>query len=131
MSNYETNHIRVNNHTIGDKESEVKPFENNMFDFAHINEHLAKNPAVQKHIIPDAMVSSCSECCMETINGQPNLLGYLFRKSRGKQGCHLCPVSLASESLPARNADGNYIKNSHGKILSEADVVCMAEDGEK
>lgn len=131
MNNYETNPIRVNNHAIGDKESEVKPFENHMFDFGKINEYLAKNPAVQKHVVPDAMVSSCSECCMETINGQPNVLGYLFRKSRGKQGCHLCPVALASERLPARDAEGNYLKNSHGKILSEADMIRTAEDGEK
>lgn len=131
MANYKTKPVKAGNHVIGDKGSEIKPFENSTFNFTHINEHLAKNPAVRTHVIPDAMVSSCSECCMETINGQPNILGYLFRKSRGKQGCHLCPVSLASESLPARDADGNYIKNSHGKILSEADVVRMAEDGEK
>lgn len=131
MRNYETKHIQAGNHTIGNKESEVKPFENHTFDFAHVNEYLAKNPAVQKHVIPDAMVSNCSECCMETINGRPNLLGYLFRKSRDKQGCHLCPVLLASESLPARNADGNYIKNNHDKILSEADMIRTAEDGEK
>lgn len=131
MINYKTNPIQAGNYIIGDKESEIKPFENHTFDFTHVNEYLAMNPAVQKHIIPDAMVSSCSECCMETINGQPNLLGYLFRKSRGGQGCHLCPVSLASESLPARDSDGNYLKNSHGKILSEADMIRTTEDGEK
>lgn len=129
MNNHETEPIQIGNHTIGDKESEVKPFKNHAFDFARVNEYLIKNPAVRQHVIPDAMISSYSECCMETINGQPNLLGRMFRKSREHLGCHLCPVSLASERLPARDSNGKYVKNNNGKILSETDVVRMAEDG--
>lgn len=131
MSNYETKPIQIDNRTIGNKESDARPFESHAFNFEHVNEYLAKNPAVRKHVVPNAMVSNCSECCMDTINGQPNILGRMFRKSRGKQGCHLCPVALASERLPARDAEGNYLKDSHGKTLSEADIIRMAEDGEK
>lgn len=129
MNNYETKPLQVNTVTIGNKETKVQPFENHTLDFAKINEYLVKNPAVRQHVIPDAMVSSCSECCMDAINGQPNLLGRMFRKSRGRLGCHLCPVLLASEHLPARDSNGNYLKNGDGKTLSEADVVRMAEDG--
>lgn len=131
MANHETKPIRINDHTIGDKESNGKPFESHAFDFAHINEHLARNPATRRHVVPDAMVSSCSECCMDTINGRQNTLGYLFRKSREPMGCHLCPVAAASELLPARDAEGNYMLNENNEILSEADVIRMAEDGEK
>lgn len=130
MANHETKPIQVGSHTIGNKESNVKPFENHAFDFAHVNEHLARNPATRRHVVPDAMVSSCSEC-MDTINGRQNTLGYLFRKSRGNMGCHLCPVAAASESLPARDAEGNYMMDENNEILSEADVIRMAEDDEK
>lgn len=122
--------IRIGSMTIGDKTADIMPFETAGFSFDQINEHLARNPADCGHIVPDAMVSSCSECCMETINGRPNIIGRLFRESRKGQGCRNCPVSLASEKLPARDADGNYIRDRSGRILSEADVIRMAEDGE-
>lgn len=121
--------IRAGGITIGETEAEVLPFENGSFDFARVNEYLTRNPAVRQHIIPDAMVSSCSECCMESINGQPNVIGRMFRKSRKGKGCHLCPVSMASEKLPARAGDGGYLRDASGRVLSEADAVRMAEDG--
>lgn len=129
--NYETPPIQIGNMIFGELESEVRPFENRAFTFDRINEYLRKNPAVRTHVIPDAIISSCSECCMEQINGQPNILGKLFRTSRKGKGCRFCPVSMASEKLPARRCDGQYIRDKHGRILSEADIVRMAEDGEK
>ena len=122
--------IQAGDMIFGDAEAEVLPFEDRTFDFAHVNECLYKNPAVRQHVVPDAMVSSCSECCMEEINGKPNILGYLFRKSREGKGCSGCPVSLASEKLPARMADGSFARGRDGRILSEADVIRIAEDGE-
>lgn len=121
--------IQIGQIVLGSKTGTIEPFEDATADFAHINDYLIKNPAYQQHVIPDALVSSCSQCCMETINGQPNILGRLFRKSRGDLGCHRCPVSMASEKLPARDSAGNYVRNKHGQILSEAAVIRMAEDG--
>lgn len=115
---------------FGEKEAEVLPFEDGTFDFARANEYLAENPAVRSHVIPDALVSSCSECCMAEINGRPNILGRLFRESRKGRGCSGCPVAMAAEKLPARMADGTYLRDGRGRILSEADAVRMAEDGE-
>lgn len=126
-----TGPIRAGGKTFGAKEAEVLPFEDAAFDFAHVNEYLLLNPAARQHVVPDAMVSSCSECCMEEINGKPNILGMLFRKSREGKGCSGCPVSLAAEKLPARMADGSFARGRNGRILSEADVVRIAEDGEK
>lgn len=126
-----TGPIRIGNKTFGAEEAEVLPFEDRTFDFARVNEYLAKNPAVRQHVVPDAMVSSCSECCMEEINGRPNILGRMFRKSREGKGCSGCPVSLASEKLPARMADGSFVRGRGGRVLSEADIVRIAEDGEK
>lgn len=123
--------IQAGNMIFGDTEAEVLPFEDRTFDFAHVNEYLYKNPAVRQHVVPDALVSSCSECCMAEINGKPNILGMLFRKSREGRGCSGCPVSLASEKLPARMADGSFARDKAGRILSEADVIRIAEDGEK
>ena len=122
--------IRIDGHVFGESGSDIRPFENAQFDFAKANEYLIKNPAAQQHVIPDALVSSCSECSMETINGQPNLLGRLFRESRKNKGCHRCPVAMAAERLPARTGDGAYLRSRDGRILSEADAVRMAEDGE-
>lgn len=121
--------VKTGNLTFGETEAEVFPFENNTFDFARVNEYLAKNPAVRQHVVPDALISSCSECCMETVNGRPNILGMLFRKSRDGKGCSLCPVAMASEKLPARTGSGEYLRDESGRVLSEADAVRMAEDG--
>lgn len=123
--------IRAGGTTFGIMEAEVLPFEDGTFDFSRINEYLARNPAAQGHVVPDALVSSCSECCMAEIDGRPNILGRLFRESRRGKGCSGCPVSMASEKLPARMADGTYARDRSGRILSEADVVRIAEDGEK
>lgn len=127
----ETPPICVNELTLGLDEADVLPFEDATFDFANVNEYLLKNPAVRQHVIPDAMVSSCSECCMERINGRHNVLGAMFRKSRKGKSCSGCPVSIASEKLPARRADGSYLRSRSGQLLSKADVVRMAEDGER
>lgn len=121
--------VRAGDIVFGEIESDVLPFENAAFDFARVNEYLTKNPAVRQHVVPDALVSSCSECCMPEINGQPNVIGMLFRKSREGKGCHLCPVAMASERLPARTGDGSYLTDKSGRALSEADAVRMAEDG--
>lgn len=126
-----TGPIQAGDMIFGDTEAEILPFEDRTFDFAHVNEYLYKNPAVRQHVVPDALVSSCSECCMEEINGKPNILGYLFRKSREGKGCSGCPVAAASEKLPARKADGTLLRDAGGRVLSEADAVRMAEDGEK
>lgn len=128
---YETGRIWAGGRVFGDLEAEVLPFEDGTFDFERVNEYLLKNPAIRRHIVPDAIVSSCSECCMAEINGKPNILGLMFRKSRQDKGCSGCPVSMASEKLPARKADGSYLKDANGRVLSEADMVRMAEDGEK
>lgn len=125
-----TPHLKVGTITIGTTEANNRPFENNIADFEHINDHLRKNPAYKKHIIPDALVSSCSECCMTEINGKPNILGLLFRKSRKGKDCRNCPVSNASAHLPARDAVGNLIQNHQEKILSESDIVQIAENNE-
>lgn len=129
--NYETPPVQAGSITFGEIEAEILPFENKMFEFDRINEHLRRNPAARSHVIPNALVSSCSECCMKKINGQPNILGKLFRASRKGKGCRFCPVSMASEKLPARRGNGQYIRDKHGRILSEADIVRIAEDGEK
>lgn len=121
--------LRAGSLVFGETEAEVLPFENAGFDFARVNGYLIKNPAVRQHVVPDALVSSCSECCMETINGQPNVIGRMFRKSREGKGCSFCPVGMASEKLPARKADGTYLRDACGRILSEADAVRMAHDG--
>ncbi len=126
---FRTPPIRAGELVFGEKEADAAPFEIASFDFSRINEYLAKNPAVREHVVPDALVSSCSECCMETINGRPNVLGMLFRKSREGKGCRLCPVSMASERLPARKADGTYLTDARGNVLSRADAVRIAEDG--
>lgn len=126
-----TGPIRAGGMAFGETEAGVLPFEDATFDFARVNEYLYKNPAVRQHIVPDALVSSCSECCMAEIDGRPNILGMLFRKSREGRGCSGCPVSLASEKLPARMADGGFARDKTGRILSEADVIRIAEDGEK
>ena len=93
--NYETPPVQAGSITFGEIEAEILPFENKMFEFDRINEHLRGNPAARSHVIPNALVSSCSECCMEKINGQPNILGKLFRASRKGKGCRFCPVSMA------------------------------------
>lgn len=125
-----TGPIRIGPVTIGDKEADVRPFEIQNFEFGRINDHLRQNPAVQRYVVPDALVSSCSQCCMPEINGRPNILGKLFRESRKDRGCRFCPVSMASAWLPARRSDGSYIKNQNGRILSESDMINIAMDGE-
>lgn len=127
----ETGPLQIGETVIGLDEADAFPFENSLFDFSRINEYLAKNPAVLTHIVPDSIINSCSECCMESINGFPNILGRMFRKSRKDKGCSGCPVLMASEKLPARMADGSFVRDRNEKILSEADVVRIAEDGEK
>lgn len=127
---YGTPPIEIGGKTFGDMEARVAPFEDAGFDFARANEYLAGNPAARRHVVPDAIVSSCSECCMEEIDGKPNILGRMFRKPREGLGCRFCPVSLAGDRLPARKADGTYLKDRHGRVLSESEAVRMAEDGE-
>ena len=78
-------------------------------------------------LVPMTDLEAINQAQTETANA----LGYLFRKSREPMGCHLCPVAAASELLPARDAEGNYMLNENNEILSEADVIRMAEDGEK
>lgn len=126
-----TKPIRICHKVFGKAEAEAKPFEIAEYDFTNRNERLAKNPADSGHRIPDAIVSSCSECCMKEVNGRQNLLGWLFQRSRGEEGCRNCPVSLASCKLPARMADGKALTDDSGNVLSEADIVQAAYDEEK
>lgn len=127
MNSHETQPIKTGPVIIGSMESHVMPFEDATADFAHINDYLRKNPAYRTHIIPDSIVSSCSQCCMAEINGQPNILGMLHRKAHPH--CKGCTVPAAAEQLPARMSDGRFLKDHAGRILSKADAVRMAEDG--
>lgn len=127
INSQESQIIKVANTSFGELQAEILPFENALIDFSNINQYLFTNPAVIAHVIPDSIINSCSECCTETINGKPNMLGRLHRLRY--KDCGKCPVNIASERIPARDANGEYIRNREGRIMSEAEVTRMLEDG--
>ena len=118
--------------------ADVAPFEPAGFDWANINRIQSRDPTKGHGIVPDAMVDSCSECCMLEINGRPNVLGRMWRKYMtnpvtGYVDCSRCPVSASSERLQARDGTGELIFRTlpdGRKIpLSQADVERMETDG--
>lgn len=125
-----TEPLRVGKITVGDKSAEILPFEPAGIDYAHINERQKRDPTYGHAEVPDAVVNSCSECCMERVNGQPNLKRLLHRNLVGS--CSRCPVSKASELLQARDADGNrlFVQNPDGTVrpMTEAEAVRIATD---
>lgn len=118
--------------------AEAAPFEPAGFDWSDINRIQARDPTQGHAIVPDAMVDSCSECCMAEVNGKPNVLGHMWRKymtnpATGSVDCSRCPVAASSEKLQARDGNGNPVFRTlpdGRKIpLSQADVERMETDG--
>lgn len=92
--------------------AEVMPFEPAGFDWSLINEVQLRDPTKGHALVPEAMVNSCSECCMPVVNGKPNVLGIMWRKfmthpRTGHVDCGRCPVSIASTKVQSRDGCGN------------------------
>lgn len=128
--------VRVDDLSL--EEAEVMPFEPAGFDWKSINEIQQHNPTKGHAVVPDAMVDSCSECCMSEINGRPNVIGIMWRKfmtnpRTGHLDCGRCPITSASTKIQARDGQGKlmYQTLSDGtKVpLMEDNVVKMEIDG--
>lgn len=116
---------------IGESEGLVQSFEPGNIDFSVTNERQFVNPTYGHNEVSDAIVNSCSECCMEQINGKPNLLGRMHRKMVGS--CSRCPVSSADDHIQARDGKGNLLwrrlpDGSH-RPVTKSEAVILEIDG--
>lgn len=108
MTDYETGPFAIKGYgLLGAKEAEVRPFEPADVDFAAVNEKRLSDPTYGANVVPDALVGSCSQCCMAEINGKPNILGRMHRKI--VKSCSQCPVGGAGDFIQARDGDGNLL----------------------
>lgn len=116
---------------IGSEEADVRPFEPAGIDWGSANRRRRSDPTYGQAQVPDAVVNSCSECCMETINGRPNLLRLLHRSM--VKSCSQCPVGRAGDRLQARDGQGNklYAKDPDGTVrpLTQTELMLMETDG--
>lgn len=126
-----TKPLQVGPVTVGEQDADIKPFEPADIDYANLNERQKRDPTYGHAQVPDSIVNSCSECCMESINGQPNLRRLLHRNL--VKSCSQCPVSHASDLLPARDSNGNtlFVRQPDGSIrpMTKSEAVKMAHDG--
>lgn len=126
-----TGPIRTAGHTFGLAEAEARPFEPADVDWSVLAERKIKNPAYGQNQVPDAVVNSCSECCMAEIDGKPNLLGRLHRKLVGS--CSRCPVSASGDYVQARDGRGRklYVRNPDGTVrpMTQSELVMRETDG--
>ena len=106
-----TDPIAVGPVTVGDTEASVMPFEPADVDFSAVNKMRTRDPTYGQNQVPDAIVNSCSQCCMAEINGKPNLLGRLHRAM--VDGCGHCPVGMSGDHIQARDGDGNLMFHTY------------------
>lgn len=127
----ETGPIRANNITFGLKPAVVLPFEPANINYSVLAEKRKSDPTYGQDQVPDAIVNSCSECCMATINGRQNLLG---RMHRGLvKSCSQCPVGAAGDHIQARDGKGRplFIRGPDGELrpMTQFELVIMEMDG--
>lgn len=131
--------IEVGQITVGDKESSPRAFEDATVDMSNLNENLKHNAAFNYEIHPDAVINSCSQCCMEKVNGEPNILGMLHRAKYTRVDgfghkhldCGSCPITKDNQYMPARDGNGDLIKDADGRPVSQAELVRMETDNTK
>lgn len=129
--------IEIGRMTIGGKESRPAAFEDATVDMKDLNERLKHNAAYSYEVHPDAVVNSCSQCCMERINGEPNILGMLHRKKytrvdasgHKRLDCGSCPLTRDGKYMLARDGDGNLIKKANGTYVTQDELAKMEMDG--
>lgn len=126
-----TGPIRAAGRTFGLAEAEAYPFEPADVDWSVLAERKIKNPTYGQNQVPDAIVNSCSECCLAEIDGKPNLLGRLHRKLVGS--CSRCPVSTSGDYVQARDGQGRklYVKNPDRTVrpMTQSELVVRETDG--
>lgn len=131
MHECETGILTAGSIKIGAHAAEIRPFEPAGIDWTIVNAKRRSDPTYGQNVIPDAVVGSCSQCCMAEINGKPNLLGRLHRKKI--KSCSQCPVGHAASLIQARDADGRllYARNPDGtrRPLTQHELVIMEMDG--
>ena len=130
--NPETSPIRIGpSVVVGRTEAETRPFEPAGVDYAAEYAKHNHDPTAGCHRVPDAVVNSCSECCMESINGKPNILGRMHRKM--VNGCSQCPVGQSSEYIQARDGSGNLLwkrmPDGTRRPVTKAEIMIMETDG--
>lgn len=119
------------NTVIGAKQAAPVPFEPAGIDHSVLSERRVSDPTYGQNQVPNAIVNSCSQCCMETINGKPNLLGRLHRKM--VKSCSRCPVGKAGDLIQARDGNGNRLfiqdPDSTFRPLTQTELMLMETDG--
>lgn len=131
MGDFITLPVRAGQIVIGIKEGRAMPFEPADIDYTTVNGHRLKDPTYGQNQVPDTIVNSCSECCMEQINGRPNLLGKMHRKT--VKDCRHCPVGTAGDHIQARDAAGRRLfwVNPDGSVapMTQTELMQMETDG--
>lgn len=126
-----TEPIQTAGRVFGLTETEIRPFEPANVDWSVLAERKIKNPAYGQNQVPDAVVNSCSECCMAEIDGKPNLLGRLHRKL--VSSCSRCPVGASGDYVQARDGRGRklYINSPDGTVrpMTQSELVVRETDG--
>lgn len=126
-----TGPIHVGNVALGLKPAEVLPFEPSGMDYSALADRQKSDPTYGQDRVPDAIVNSCSECCMDTINGKPNLLGRMHRNL--VKSCSQCPVGAAGDYIQARDGNGRllFIRGQDGNLrpMTQSELVVMETDG--
>lgn len=116
---------------LGEAEGTAEPFEPADVDYAAEYRKQTRDPTAGNCQIPGAVVNSCSECCMETINGKPNLLGKMHR--RMIKSCSQCPVGSAGDRIQARDGNENLLfqrmPDGSKRPVTRAQLVIMEIDG--
>lgn len=125
-----TGPIQAADHVFGLIEAEIRPFEPAGIDWSVLAEKKIKNPTYGQNQVPGAIVNSCSECCMSEINGKPNLLGILHRKT--VKSCSRCPVGTSGDYVQARDGHGRklYVRNPDGTVrpMTQSELVVRETD---
>lgn len=117
--------------TVGEREGDVIPFEPANVDYTILNKMHTKNPTYGQNQVPDAIVNSCSECCMQYIEGKPNLLGRLHRNI--VKSCSQCPVGRAGDHIQARDGEGKKLfwvgPDGARRPMTQTEAMLMEIDG--
>ena len=126
-----TKPLAVGSAVIGVQEADIRAFEPAGVDYTIVNQMQTHDPTYGQNKVPDAVVNSCSECCMEYINGKPNLRGRLHRAM--VKSCSQCPVGRAGNHIQARDGEGNklFVRNPDGTLrpLMQTEAMLMETDG--
>lgn len=124
---------------IGKKQYEPQPFEDATIDPREVNAKRHSNPSYGYEQHPGCIVNSCSECSMNTINGEPNMMGLLHRMRQtwtDRDGnrhldCSTCQITKDIKTLGAKDADGNPLYHKDGSRVTAFEQMVSDTDGTK